>query len=268
MNAPPLAHPLIIGHRGASIWAPENTLASFSRAISDGADGIEFDVRLARDGVPVVIHDHSLKRTGGIKTLVSELSSSELRKVNVGSWFNREHPEKAQAHYTQECVPTLARVFERLLDTPALFYLEMKCDGPGLHELCAAVVNTIREYSLAERVIVESFELRAIAEVKLMDPRTKTAALFQPRISRPAATLKRAKMVELARASGADEIALHYTLANLRVIEAAKAAGLNVVVWTVDNPDWVMKARALNIRALITNNPAKMLAARASLSAT
>jgi len=75
---------LIIGHRGNSAEAPENTIAAFARALNDGADGIEFDVRLARDRTPVVIHDATLKRTGGLPAAVSALSSAELTRLDVG----------------------------------------------------------------------------------------------------------------------------------------------------------------------------------------
>jgi glycerophosphoryl diester phosphodiesterase len=86
--------PLIIGHRGASALAPENTLAAFARAFDDGADGIELDVRLARDGVPVVIHDPSLSHTGRLKARVARLTSevwakqtSAVRSINgTRSW--------------------------------------------------------------------------------------------------------------------------------------------------------------------------------------
>src|SRR3954452_12059164 len=78
--------PLIIGHRGAAAVAPENTLVSFERALRDGADGIEFDVRLARDGVPVIIHDATLRRTGLRKGLVKNFPSTELSAMNAGRW--------------------------------------------------------------------------------------------------------------------------------------------------------------------------------------
>src|SRR5918993_337434 len=81
--------PLIIGHRGSSALAPENTLAAFRRAIADGADGIEFDVRLARDGVAVVIHDATLERTGLLKRKVSQLTAADLQATDVGSWFHK-----------------------------------------------------------------------------------------------------------------------------------------------------------------------------------
>ena len=82
--------PLIIGHRGASADAPENTMAAFREAIAVGADGIEFDVRLTRDGVPVVIHDSTLRRTGGLPQRIAEITQSELATIDVGSWFARK----------------------------------------------------------------------------------------------------------------------------------------------------------------------------------
>src|SRR3954471_2723455 len=97
--------PLILGHRGSSALAPENTLAAFKRCIEDGADGFEFDVRLSRDAVPVVIHEASLQRTSGQRLLVSDLTVSELQQIDAGSWFNRQYPERAQASYDRETVP-------------------------------------------------------------------------------------------------------------------------------------------------------------------
>src|SRR6185295_1303429 len=95
--------PLIIGHRGASAVAPENTMAAFREAIAVGADGIEFDVRLASDGVPVVIHDSTLRRTGGLNQRVADLSSQELSKVDVGTWF--------APRFANEAAPSLTELF-------------------------------------------------------------------------------------------------------------------------------------------------------------
>src|SRR4051794_314397 len=89
--------PLIIAHRGASAWAPENTLAAFEMAMESGADGIELDVRLSRDGVPVVIHDATLRRVGGRNKRVACISAAELTQVDVGSWFNAKYPERAKS---------------------------------------------------------------------------------------------------------------------------------------------------------------------------
>src|SRR6476660_6054695 len=118
--------PLILGHRGASAFAPENTLAAFSRAISDGADGIEFDVRLSRDGVAVVIHDASLKRTGLINRLVSDLTAAELGEVDVGNWFAERRNNPGQS-FSGEKLPTLRQVFKFFTENNGRLYVEMKC---------------------------------------------------------------------------------------------------------------------------------------------
>ena len=151
------SRPFILGHRGASAVAPENTLAAFSRAISDGADGIEFDVRLSRDGVPVVIHDDTLKRTGLIDRLVSELTAAELQEVDVGSWF-AETTRNLTATFRGEKLPTLTQVFELFSANNGRLYIEMKCDKDEGSLLAAEVVRLTREARMAERVVVESFD--------------------------------------------------------------------------------------------------------------
>jgi glycerophosphoryl diester phosphodiesterase len=253
--------PLIIGHRGASAVAPENTLAAFARAMVEGADGIEFDVRLAGDGMPVVIHDATLERTGLVNGIVSQITSEELQMIDVGSWFDRRSGGKS-TEFFGERLPTLQQVFDFFSDKAALLYLEMKSDITGGAELADAVVRSIGQNSMRERVIVSSFELSLIEQVKSRDPSIRTAALFEPKVSRPLSLMRTMKAVDLAKRFGAEEIALHHALASRRVIGKAKEAGLRVVVWTVDNPDWVERARSLGVTALITNNPALMLAHR------
>ncbi|HEX7997806.1 MAG TPA: glycerophosphodiester phosphodiesterase family protein [Pyrinomonadaceae bacterium] len=255
--------PLIIGHRGASAVAPENTLAAFERALTDGADGIEFDVQLASDRVPVVIHDATLRRTGLREGSVATLSSSELSKVDVGTWFNLRYPTQAQPAYAAERIPTLARVFELMKERRVVLYVEMKCTEFESNELAAGVARLVRAYALVDRVVVESFTLEAIAALKQQAPGIRTAALFEPKLSRPIPFAR--KLVERAIHYRADEIALHRTLATRRVIEAARCRGLNVVVWTVDNPAWVKRGRELGVHALITNKPAQMRARLARL---
>jgi glycerophosphoryl diester phosphodiesterase len=256
--------PLILGHRGASYNAPENTLAAFALAMAGGADGIEFDVRLARDGVPVVIHDASLKRTGSIDRLVGEMTAAELRQVDVGSWFT-ERRQSSSRSFTGETLPTLAQVCELFQANAGLLYVELKCSTAEGPALAAAVVQTIRAAGMDERVVVESFDLAAITEIKRLARGLRTAALFEPRLSRPISTVRRTTMIETACQVGANEIALHHTLVGTRVVEKAKLAGLEVVVWTVDDPEWLNRATSLGIKALICNDPATMVRDRAKL---
>ena len=219
-----MSRPLIIGHRGASAVAPENTLAAFEAAISAGADGIEFDVRLSRDGIPVVIHDETLYRTSGVRRRVGEMSVNELNQLDV---------------------PSLAQVFELFESNDLILYLEMK-EVEVAQECC----RLIEQYRLKDRVIFECFEHSALKTVKSIDPTFKIAPLFQP----PASLI-----LKRALAIGGDEIALHHRLTNKRLVAKARDAGLNVVTWTVDDPAWIERAREFDVHALITNDPAALI---------
>jgi glycerophosphoryl diester phosphodiesterase len=241
--------PLIIGHRGSSKVAPENTLAAFERALQDGADGIEFDVRLARDGVPVVIHDATLRRTGRIDARIASLSASELGATDVGSWFNRRFPQRARPEYTREVVPTLSRVFERVAAGCRVLYVELKCEGGEITPLVERVIADVRTAGVESRVVIESFNLDVIRETKRL-ARQPERVFLSPR-----------SLLRKANACLADELALQRSLVNRRTVEAAASAGLHIVVWTVDQPSWIKRALSLGLRAVITNDPAGMRAA-------
>ena len=253
--------PLIIGHRGASAVAPENTFAAFARALSDGADGLEFDVRLSGDGTPVVIHDATLRRTANRRERVSSMTTAELENVDVGSWFNRRFSERARDEYSRERVPSLEKLFAAVRDNSAWLYLELKSDGIANPDLVTRVAELINSYRFRERVIIESFTLENLQLVRRIDRRIKTAALFEPR-REPMSLLRGSRLIKRALAVGADQIACHHSAASPRTVSAACEAGLGVVVWTVDTPSWVRRARQLGIKALITNRPAEMLHAR------
>ena len=243
--------PLIIGHRGASAVAPENTMAAFREAIAVGADGIEFDVRLTRDSVPVVIHDRDLHRTGGLSERIAELTSAEVAKVDVGSWFARS--------FANETVPSLAELFTLFQSNNSTLYLEMKCDSPAEYApLAEACCHSIAEHGLKNRVMIECFQLPALRIVREIDPEIRTVALFEPSISNPS-VLSDQRLINKATDVGATALALHHRLARRSLVEKAKHAGMHVAVWTVDDPAWLERAQTIGIDALITNDPAKFL---------
>jgi glycerophosphoryl diester phosphodiesterase len=253
--------PLIIAHRGASAVAPENTLAAFARAMDDGADGIEFDVRLSRDGVPVVIHDETLRRTGLREGAVAKMDAKQLGKVDAGSWFNRAHPKRAREEYARECVPTLDQVFRLLRDCDARLYVEMKFGADeGFVDLTQAVARLIKEYKLHARTVVVSFDLAATVQIKQLDSAIRTGALFEPK-SDLATIVRKQRLIDAAIEHGANEILLHRSIATRSAVRLAAENDLPVVVWTVNDPKWIGRARHLGIQALITNKPALMTAA-------
>ncbi|HBB96556.1 MAG TPA: hypothetical protein DC054_14310 [Blastocatellia bacterium] len=253
--------PLIIGHRGASAVAPENTLASFARAFRDGADGIELDVRLARDGVPVVIHDATVPHTGLRKRRVARTPSEKLRQFDVGSWFNRAYRRLARLEYTRQTIPTLDDVFRLLANQPSnelIVYVELKAGRARKKndELAAAVVELVARHQLQSRVVVISFNLPTVAKIKELDSSIRTGALFGPR---QRALKSTRQIIAAAIASGANEVLLHHRIATKRIIDSAHELRLETAVWTVDDPRWLARARSLQISAIITNHPAKML---------
>jgi glycerophosphoryl diester phosphodiesterase len=257
--------PLIIGHRGASALAPENTLASFKRALEDGAAGLELDVRLASDGVPVVIHDATLRRTGLREETVAKTTLAELGQTDVGSWLNHTHPQFACATYSRQFVPTLDQVFD-LFKNPArrsaIVYIEMKTDkAETTHvELARGVVQLVNDRELRNRVVVVSFNLKALAEIKRIDSNIATGALFEPRRNL-VKTIRKHPMITAAVECGADQILLHRLIATRRLVDLAAKNDLRSVVWTVDDPKWMRRGEVFGIHALITNNPVEMMAA-------
>lgn len=202
-------------------------MPAFEAAIAAGADGIEFDVHLSLDGVPVIIHDETLQRTHGLRRRVADLTADELREVGV---------------------PSLRQFFEFMVQNDLLLCLEIKGSSAQLAAECSRVVS---DFGFEDRVLVECFDLRVLQRME----RLRTAALF----GRGIYTDQR--LIDSALEVGASVLALHYRLVTAGLVKRAKEAGFEVVVWTVDSPAWVAQARSMGIKALITNDPALLIEA-------
>jgi len=257
--------PLIIAHRGASALAPENTLAAFKKAIDDGAEGIEFDVRLSKDGAVVVFHDATLGRVSDRKNLVSSLSAEELQKIDVGSWFNKRRPNDRAEDFSGEKIPTLRQLLEFLKDFKGLLYIELKCRESEVGKLVKAVCEIISGSPLLPNIIVKSFQLETIPQIRRDCPKVKTAALFAPKIM--TILRKEKRLVNIAHDLGAEMVSVHFSLATRKLMKKAAKKNLSVTIWTADNPRWVKRAFDLGLFAVITNNPAALLAKRAEIEA-
>lgn len=256
--------PLIIAHRGDSENAPENTLAAFRLALEKGADGVEFDVQLSKDGVPVVVHDYTLERTGDRTESVADLTAKQLGKIDVGSWFALKKRLAVNREYSSQTVPTLVEVLDAVSDARGPIYIELKCRDENFGKLAKAVCEVVRESPLMSKLIVKSFKLGAVAVVKFALPEVRTAALFAPEIMN---FLRRKRhMIALAREFGSDGISLHHSLATKGLTKFASEQNIPVTIWTADKAAWVERCRRRSIGALITNDPARQLAVRNRLS--
>ncbi len=252
--------PLIIAHRGASGIAPENTLAAFEKAISVGAEGIEFDVQISKDGVPMVFHDADLLRIAQKEILVKNLTVAELKQIDTGSWFNSQNPQIAQESFASEKISTLAETLDFLKDYKGIIYVELKCEETDIKPYCKAVCEIIKDSKLLPQIIVKSFHLDMLPQIKKHCPNVRTATLFAPKIM--ILLRKEKRLINIAKELKADFLSLHFSLVTKRLIENAGKQNLKVAIWTVDNPRWIRRGLKLGIEHIITNNPAQLLEKR------
>ena len=247
---PPDFFPAIVAHRGASSTMPENTLASFEEAVRLGAQIVEFDVRLSRDGVAVVMHDPGVARTTDGTGAVHELASIELAALNAGS---PDAPER---------VPTLADVLD-LLSGRAGVAIEIKNlpDEPGFQAERETLVDVthaeIDRGGFDGPILLISFNPRSIAASRSIAPAVPTGflstELVPPRDALAHARQEGHEMVLPAVTS--------LLAAGDAFVEDAHAAGLRVGTWTVDDADRVRALVARGVDAIASNDPAMALAA-------
>jgi glycerophosphoryl diester phosphodiesterase len=255
--------PLIIAHRGASALNPENTIIAFKAAIEAKADGIECDLRLTKDEIPIVFHDATLKRMANNSAYVSKLSLEELQKIQrIGEWFNQRFPNKSRQEFLEVKVPTLEELLNFLQDFRGKIYLEMKGTEKQTLKLAEKIKQMIEKHCLLKQMVFKSFNLASIKRLKEILPEARTAALFAPEIR---ILTNKSNIIKKAIESHADEVSIHYSLATEKFIRNAKSFGFYVLIWTVDHPVWVQRALETGIDALITNNPAKLIDKRESL---
>ena len=231
----------IIAHRGASALAPENTLASVELAWHLGADAVEVDVRLTRDGRIVAIHDETTDRTAGTHLEVAATDSSQLRLLDVG---RHKHSKFAGAR-----IPYLEEVFQTVPPGRQLF-VEIKC-GP---EILPPLLEIIANSGKRPQVVIIGFDLATVTAAKTVLPDVPAHWLCDKRVF---ASYDRS-IVEQAKAGGVDGLDVHWTGVTRRFIQAVKAAGLRVYIWTVDDPVQALRLRAMGADGITTNHPGRL----------
>ena len=232
----------VMGHRGAPTLAPENTLASFARALEIGVDYVELDVHLSRDGALVVIHDHTLERTTDGAGPVGERSLEEIQRLEAGAWFDPS--------FAGERVPTLDQVLELVagrcdvaveIKNGPIFY-------PGIEE---AVLRTLERRRALGRSIVISFDHPSVLRFKELAPQSRTGVLFVGRPADPA---------QLAKEARAEALMPLWTDVTPELISSAHRAGLGVIPWTVDDPEAMRRVAGMGVDGIVTNCPDRLVA--------
>jgi glycerophosphoryl diester phosphodiesterase len=255
-RTPSGTRPLIIGHRGASGRLPENTLAAFRGALDDGADGVELDVRLSSDGVPVVVHDATIARTTGLTWRVGDRTSGELAATIARSPASRRRALVGLVTSNASNglgVPTLEETLTLVSSRRGIVYVELKGARSSLPDLEQAVVWVLRRHGQFERVVVLSFNHAALRRVKNLDHRIRTAATVAPTIRAPRPSPDH--LADAVDRANADEAALHVSLATKRRIALLHERGKRVSVWTVNSPLVGRLVSRFGVDALMTDYP-------------
>lgn len=246
----------MFAHRGGAKLAPENTLPAFDRGLALGADGIECDVHISRDGVPVVIHDATLDRTTNASGPVSALTAAELARVDAGYWFgaDRAFPFRGEEIGVSTLETLLKRHQTRTI-------IELKRDEP---ELSRAVVDVIRRTDAVDRVCVGSFYRRGVELIRAEAPEIATSAcelearktLYRSWFRCPPLTLKPYAAFQVPERAG-----------RLRVVSPAfikqvHAEDASVQVWVIDESDDVKRLFTWGVDGVISDRPDVARAAR------
>ncbi len=229
---------LVIAHRGASGHAPENTLASFRRALEMGARAVEFDVHLTLDGELVVAHDDDLRRCGRDRRSLRRLLWEDARRVDVGSWFN--------PRFSAERLPRLDQVYD-LLPPEVEVHAELKHGSavyPGIEE---RALDLIRRRSALRRTLISSFDHAALRVVRGLDETARVGYLLG------LSTLEKAfREMKTLRA---ESLNLSRRQAGPRAIKAAHDRGYKVLVYTVNTPLERDRFARLGVDGIFCNYP-------------
>ena len=226
----------IWAHRGASRTVPENTLEAFRAAEADGADGIELDVHLSRDGVPVVIHDDTLDRTTDGHGPVAGMRWSDLRRLDAGRWFSVD--------FAGEPLPSLEEVLTWAAGRLRL-NLEIKDRNAG-----RAVLELLSDFPRA-RVLLSSFDHRLLEGLRREAPDLPLAFLVDSPFWRRA--------LSRAETCGAEALNPRHDRVSRALITACHQKGLSIYPWTVDEAGTLARLRRLGVDGVFTNDPAQVV---------
>lgn len=224
---------MVMAHRGNSTVAPENTLPAFMSAIEVGADAIELDVQLTKDGEVIVLHDTNLARTTGIKKNVWDVTYDEIKDLDNGSFFSPE--------FSSTKIPTLRQVLE-LCKNKIYLNIEIKKTkhGDGIEQ---KVIDLINEYDFQNECDITSLDYKTIETVERLDPSIKTVYTT---------TVAYGKLIDL---KAADAFSIESTFVNESLVKAMRKHNKQIFVWTVSNESQMQKMIDLDVDAIITNNP-------------
>jgi glycerophosphoryl diester phosphodiesterase len=247
---------LVAAHRGGAALWPENSLLAFRSALALGVDALEFDLHLTADGEVVVLHDPTLDRTSTGNGSLRDLKLADLADIRL---------KTREGAVTGERVPTFAQVLDLVAPTSAEILPEIKVDAnrqryDGIEE---KVLALIRARSLMARTTIQAFQVETIRRVRELEPKARTMLLVaRGDVERDRA--RPAEAVRRARELGATDLGMNHRLLDADVMSAARAAGIRVSAWTVNEEADIRRMIDLGVDVVMSDRPdlAKRLTGR------
>lgn len=236
--------PLIVAHRGASKDAPENTLPAFQLAWQQGADAIEGDFHLTKDGHIVCIHDANTKKTAGVDLAVKNTTLEELQKLDVGSYHS--------VKYKGTRMPTLSEVMATVPEGKKI-YIEIKCGRSIVPSLLREIGDSNLEQ---DQIVVISFNDDVIQTLEATAPQHKSCLLVSLKKDKTGAfSPPLISVVSRLHETRADGLSASYSHLSEFIIRTVKGEGCECHTWTVDDPISALKLKDWGIQSITTNKP-------------
>lgn len=232
----------VIAHRGASAYAPENTLIAFKKAIEMKADGIEFDLHLTKDNELVVCHDEKIDRTTNGMGYIKDLTLKEIKQFDAGSWFRDE--------FKDEKIPTFEEVLDLIEDKNLLIKIELKNDKIQYEGIEKKTLDVLDKYKVENEIIISSFNHSSLLKVKEHNPDIKTGILFNKPLGDNYEYAKRFKVYSFHP---------KYRVVTKKLINDCNKYNIPIIPYTINDSKLIKKYADNNLYGLITDYPDKAL---------
>ena len=245
----PGARPVtLVGHRGGAGLAAENTMAAYRAGIAAGAQAIELDVHLTKDGALAVMHDPDVSRTTDGAGTIGALTLAELKKLNAAA--------RSTTTKDPQEVPTLDQPLALAAASKVDVYIEIKVPPTGRYPgIEAKVAQAVKQAGMAGHVLVISFDLPTLQAVKAADASLPTGWLMQRSGVPTEAKASAQALADLAKKSGVDNLGISRDYLSAEIVQAAHEKGLTVGVWTVDDPVEMRQFANWGVDAITSNRP-------------
>lgn len=244
------AQPMVIAHRGASAYAPENTITAFKKALEIGADALELDLRQTKDSVLVVLHDADVNRTTSGSGNIKDFTFAELQELDAGSWFDTK--------FSDEKIPSLQEVID-LLDDTTLIIIELKEGNkayPGIEE---RVVQLVKQNEIESQTILKSFDPNVLERLRIIEPDIPLLYVYAFRIPWLGMIIDRGVTFDSVYDLDVEYLQPHRFFLSESFVEDAQSRGFKIISWGVNSTVAINESLDYGVDGIETDYPDKVL---------